>query len=89
MPMPEIIRSSYIFPKWNKKRIPYVRSYVKSWTSGEMGEQKMILKIEMRCYKATNMLSELVGKRPAGNWEKLVRIQSRALTYLTGGDNEE
>jgi len=41
-------------------------------------------KIKEIDYKAYNMLSELVGKHPAANWEKLVRIQSRALTYLRG-----
>jgi len=48
----------------------------------------MILKRESRDNKVTNMLSELVGKRPAGNWEKLVRIQSRASNYPIGGDDE-
>ena len=60
---------------------------MKSWTSGERGT-KMILKRESRDNKVTNMLSELVGKRPAGNWEKLVRIQSRASNYPIGGDDE-
>ncbi len=30
MPGQEIIRNSYIFPKWNKKRILYMMSYTKS-----------------------------------------------------------
>jgi len=48
----------------------------------------MILKRKLGDNKVTNMLSEFVGKRPAGNWEKLVRIQSRALNYSIGEDNE-
>lgn len=49
----------------------------------------MILKTKKRDSKTRNMLSELEGKHLATNWEKLVRIQSRASTYLIGGYDED